>query len=80
VQSPTVSGMWLLRPEISQELIDGETGVGDDAPERALADLFVVGDDNTAIRNLAAEDHVAAGLPTKHEAGALQSPSDFATG
>jgi len=36
--------------------------------------------DNAGMRSIAAEDHVAAGLPTKHETGALQSPPDFATG
>jgi hypothetical protein len=44
-----------LMPQISHELIDGEAGVGDDTPERTLADLFVVGHDNAAIRTVAAE-------------------------
>ena len=73
-------GIRILTAQISHELIDGEVGVRDDTPERALADLFMVRHDNAGMRSIAAEDHVAAGLPTKHETGALQSPPDFATG
>jgi hypothetical protein len=45
-----------------------------------LPDLSVVRHDDAAIGIIAAKDHVVAGLPTKYEAGALQSPAYFPTG
>lgn len=60
------------------KLFDGESGVGDDPAERA--DLLVVGNDDSGVRPVAAEDHVAAGLAAEDEPGALkgglQGPTD----
>jgi hypothetical protein len=43
-------------------LIDGHSGVGDDAAEGAHTDLLVVGHDDPGMRLVAAENHVAATL------------------
>ena len=48
-------------------MIDGHAGVGDDAAEGARSDLLVVGYDNSGMRFVAAEDHVAATLAAEHE-------------
>jgi hypothetical protein len=53
------------------ELINSESGVGDDPSECTLSDLPVVGHDNTSIRVAAAQDHMAAGLAAELEAGAF---------
>jgi hypothetical protein len=59
------------------ELADGEARVGDDPPHRSLSDLAMVGHDDTCIWLAAAQDHMAAGLAAKLEAGALQSRADL---
>jgi hypothetical protein len=58
-------------------LLNGEAGVGDDATERAGAELFVIGNDDSCVRLVATKHHVAAGLPTKHEPDALKRGPDF---
>ena len=62
------------------ELIDRESGVGDDASECTLSDLPVIRHDDTSIRVAAPEDHVAACLAAELEAGAFQSRADLASG
>jgi hypothetical protein len=62
------------------ELIDGHAGVGDDAAEGAHSDLLVVGYDNSGMRFVAAEDHVAATLAAEHEACTFQGGSHFSAG
>jgi hypothetical protein len=59
------------------ELIYRKSGISDDASERPLADLFVVGHDDTAVRFIATKNHVTAGLTTEHESGALQGCTNF---
>ena len=61
-------------------MIDGQSGVGDDAAERAGPDLLVVGDDGPGVGHLAAQDHVASGLAAEHEPGPLESGADVPAG
>ena len=62
------------------KFIHRKSGVGDDAPERALSDLPVVRHDDTRIRVAAAEDYMTPGLAAEFEAGAFQSRADLAPG
>ena len=62
------------------ELIDGHTGVGDDAAEGARSDLLVVGYDNPSMRFVAAKDHVTATLAAEREACPFQGGSRFSAG
>jgi len=48
-------------------LIDGETGIRDDASKRTLADLSMIRHNNTAMRIVTAYDHVACGLSAKFD-------------
>lgn len=60
------------------ELIDGETGVRDDAPEGAGTNLPVVGDHGPGVGIITPQNHGASGLATKDEAVALEGRSDLA--
>ena len=62
------------------ELIDGHAGVGDDATEGTRSNLLVVGYDNSAMRFVAAENHVAAPLAAEHEACPFQSGPHLSAG
>src|ERR1019366_8910438 len=62
------------------ELIDGHTGVSDDAAEGARSDLLVVGYDNPSMRFVAAKDHVTATLAAEHEACPFQGGPYFSAG
>lgn len=55
-------------PEQLYELIDGHVGVGEDAAKGARSDLLVVGYDDSCMRFVTPENHVAATLAAKHEA------------
>ncbi len=68
-----------LRVQQLLELIHGEARIGDDPPQRALSDLAMVGHDDTGMWVAAAQDHMAAGLAAKLEAGAFQSRADLAS-
>jgi hypothetical protein len=59
------------------ELFNGESGVGDDAAERAGSEPLVVGNNGPGGRLVAAEDHVATGLAAEYEPGALKGGTDF---
>lgn len=61
----------------SHELIDGESGIGDDPSERALSDYLVVRHDNTTVRHVAAKDHMAPFLAAEHESDAFQGGTDL---
>jgi hypothetical protein len=67
----------LLPSEQSHELVNGESGIGDDAAERTGSDLLVVGNNGPGVRLVAAEDHVAAGLAAEDEPGVLKGGTDF---
>jgi hypothetical protein len=67
----------LSAPEQFHELFNGQTGVCDDAAERAGSQLLVVWDDGPGVRSVAAKDHVAAGLAAENESGALKGCADF---
>jgi hypothetical protein len=62
------------------ELFNGESGVGDDATERAGSELLVVGNNGPRVRLVAAKHYVAAGLAAEDEPGALQGSADFTAG
>ena len=55
-----------------EKLIHGKSSVGDDAPERSLSDLPMVGQDDAGERVGATEDHMAAGLTAELEPGAFR--------
>jgi hypothetical protein len=57
----------------SHELIEGQTGVRNDATERADSDLLVVGNHNASIRLVASQNHVTAALAAEDESDAFQS-------
>ena len=60
------------------KFLHGQSSVGDDAPERALLDLPMVGYDDAGKWVSATEDHVAAGLTAELEPGTFQSQADLA--
>ena len=60
------------------KFLHGQSSVGDNAPERALSDLPVVGHDHAGKWVSATEDHVAAGLTAELEPGTFQSQADLA--
>jgi len=62
------------------ELLDGESGVGDDATGRAGSKLLVVGNNDPCVRLVAAKHHVAAGLTAEDETGAPQGSANFTAG
>ena len=59
------------------ELIDCETGVRDDPAQRAGSNSLVIGNNDPRIRLVAAQHHMAAGLPAEDKPDALQSGADF---
>jgi hypothetical protein len=59
------------------ELLDGKPGVDDDAAERARSDLLVIRNDDSCVRSVAAENHMAAGLAAEDEPRALKSSTDL---
>ena len=82
-QCPGLAVIWGLGLSPSQqihELFNRKSGVGDDAAECAGADLFVVGDNGTGVRFIPAQNHMAACLAAKDEAGAFQGGAYFTAG
>ena len=69
-----------LLSEQLHELLNGESCIRDDPTECAGTDLLVVGNDSPGVWIVPAEDHVAAGLATENEAGALQRGADITSG
>src|SRR5262249_8402595 len=67
-------------PSRYMNLIKGESSIGDDPPERAGSKRLMVGNDHPRVRLVAAEDHMAAGLATENEPGALQRSTGFKAG
>jgi hypothetical protein len=59
------------------KLFKGESGVGNDATERAASELLMVGHNGSCVRSIAAKYHMAALLPAEEEPGALQGSPDF---
>jgi len=62
-----------------EKLIHGKSSVGDDAPERSLSDLPMVGHDHTGEWVAATKDHMAAGLTAELEPGTFQSQANLAS-
>jgi hypothetical protein len=60
------------------ELFNAESGIGDDAAERAGSELPVVGNNDPCVRSVAPKHHVAACLAAEDEPGALQGGADLA--
>jgi hypothetical protein len=79
VLRPTFARLVLPSKQL-HELFNGESGVGDDAAERAGSDLLVVGNNGPGVRLVAAQDHVAAGLTPEYEAGTLEDGTDVTPG
>jgi hypothetical protein len=77
---PAAVSVARLTAQKSHELIDGESGIGDDPSEGALPDLLVVRYDNTPVRDVATKDHMAPLLAAEDEAGAFQRGTDLAPG
>jgi hypothetical protein len=69
----------LLPTKKLHELIDGQSSIGDDAPQRASSNLLVVRDDDPSVRLDTTKDHMAAGLSPKYEASALQCGTNSAS-
>jgi len=59
------------------KFLHGQSSVGDDAPERALSDLPMVGYDHAG-KWVSATDHMAAFLTAELEPGAFQSQANLA--
>jgi hypothetical protein len=62
------------------KFVHGQSSVSDDAPERALPDLPMVGHDHTGEWVIATEDHMAAGLTSELEPGTFKSQANLAPG
>jgi hypothetical protein len=62
------------------KFIHGQSSIGDNAPERALSDLPMVGHDHTGKYVFATEDHMAAGLTAELEPGKFQSQTNLGPG
>ena len=60
------------------KFIHGQSSIGDNAPERALSDLPMVGYDHAGKWVSATEDHMAAFLTAELEPGAFQSQANLA--
>jgi len=68
-----------LAPQQRNEIFHRESSVRNDAAERIRPDSFVVRNHSPRVRLVAAEHHVAAGLPAKNKAGTLESAANFTT-
>jgi hypothetical protein len=64
-------------PKQFDKLLNSKACVGNDAAERADPQLFVIGNDNSCIRLIAAKHHVTAGLTAKDKPHALQDSADI---
>ena len=62
------------------ELLNSETGIGDDATQGTGPDLFMIGNYDPRVGLVAAKHHMTAGLPTKRESSAFQCGADFSPG
>lgn len=63
-----------------EKLVHGQSSVSDDAPERSLSDLPVIGHDHTGKSVAATKDHMAAGLTAELEPGTFQRQANLAPG
>jgi hypothetical protein len=59
------------------KFFDGKTDIGNDPAKGSGAHLFVIGDDGSGVRLVAAKDHVASRLPTENKSGAFQGSANL---
>jgi hypothetical protein len=61
-------------------MVNRQTGIRNDSPERADANLFVIWDNNPGIRFVTPKNHVASGLTAKNEAYTFKSRTNLSAG
>jgi hypothetical protein len=78
----SVARQWskALQLQERDELVNRQSSIGNNAAQRALPDLLMVRDDYACVGVIAAQNQLAAALPSEYKAGSLQSSANFPAG